>query len=287
MMCRRLIAWLALTCGSTTLAAQAPTFSSRVEAVRIDVLVADDRGQPILGLAADDFEVTDSGVAQRVNLVVAEQLPVKVVLALDSSGSVAEDDAAQLRAAGHSVIDNLKLGDQVALVTFTAAVSVRASLTSNLATIREALNDEIGGVGETAMVDATYAALVLAGEDAARGLVILFTDGDDTSSILTPASVLESARRADAVVYPVVANKSAAPRFLNDLCKATGGRLMRVGSMSKLRDAFLLILEEFRHRYLLSYTPTGVAKGGWHPLTVRVKNRRAVVNARPGYLTGS
>ena len=281
------MAWLALVCGSTTLAAQAPTFSSRVEAVRIDVLIADDRGQPILGLAADDFEVTDSGVAQRINLVVAEQLPVKVVLALDSSGSVAKDDAAQLRAAGHSLIDNLKPGDQAALVTFTNAVSVRAALTSNLATIRDALDDEIGGVGDTAILDATYAALVLAGEDAARGLVILFTDGDDTSSVLTSASVLESARRADAVVYPVVANKSAAPRFLNDVCKATGGRVMRVGSMAKLRDAFLLILEEFRHRYLLSYTPSGVAKGGWHPLTVRVKNRRAVVNARPGYLAGT
>src|SRR4029434_10790936 len=96
-MCARTVAWLALILGSSTLAAQAPTFSSRVEAVRIDALVTDGRGQPILGLAADDFEVTDSGVLQRVNLVVAEQLPLKVVLALDSSGSVAADDAAQLR----------------------------------------------------------------------------------------------------------------------------------------------------------------------------------------------
>lgn len=286
-MCARTVAWLALILGSTTLAAQAPTFSSRVEAVRIDALVTDGRGQPILGLAADDFEVTDSGVLQRVNLVVAEQLPLKVVLALDSSGSVAADDAAQLRTAGHSLIDNLKPGDQAALVTFTTAVSVRARLTSNFGLLRDALEREIGGVGDTSIVDATYAALLLAGADAARGLLILFTDGEDTSSILTSASVLESARRADAVIYPVVADNSAAPRFLNDLCKATGGRLMRVGSMSKLREAFLLILEEFRHRYLLSYAPRGVAKDGWHPLTVRIKNRRAVVNARPGYFAGS
>jgi len=286
-MCARTVAWLALILGSSTLAAQAPTFSSRVEAVRIDALVTDGRGQPILGLAADDFEVTDSGVLQRVNLVVAEQLPLKVVLALDSSGSVAADDAAQLRTAGHSLIDNLKPGDQAALVTFTTAVSVRARLTSNFVLLRDALDREIGGIGDTSIVDATYAALLLAGADAARGLLILFTDGEDTSSILTSTSVLESARRADAVIYPVVADISAAPRFLNDLCKATGGRLMRVGSMSKLREAFLLILEEFRHRYLLSYTPRSVAKDGWHPLTVRIKNRRAVVNARPGYFAGS
>jgi VWFA-related protein len=286
-MSARTVAWLALILGSTTLAAQAPTFSSRVEAVRIDALVTDGRGQPILGLAADDFEVTDSGVLQRVNLVVAEQLPLKVVLALDSSGSVAADDAAQLRTAGHSLIDNLKAGDQAALVTFTTAVSVRARLTSNFGLLRDALDREIGGVGDTSVVDATYAALLLAGADAARGLLILFTDGEDTGSILTSASVIESARRADAVIYPVVADNSGAPRFLDDLCKATGGRLMRVGSMSKLREAFLLILEEFRHRYLISYTPRGVAKDGWHPLTVRIKNRRAAVNARPGYFAGS
>jgi len=47
------------------------------------------------------------------------------------------------------------------------------------------------------------------------------------------------------------------------------------------------ILDEFRHRYLVSDTPTGVAKDGWHRLDVRVKSRRATVKARPGYLAGS
>jgi Ca-activated chloride channel family protein len=287
MMRARQAACLAALCVSATLAAQAPTFSSRIEAVRIDALVTDSRGQPIPGLAADDFEVIDNGVPQRVDLVIAQQVPLNVVLALDSSGSVAGEEAAQLRSAGHAIIDNLKPDDKAALVTFNSAVSVRASLTSNLVRVRSALNDEEGGAGETSVVDATYAALVLAEEGAARGLVILFTDGDDTSSVLTGASVLESARHADAVIYPVFAGKSEPPRFLNDLCKATGGRVLKVVSTSKLREAFLMILEEFRHRYLLSYVPRGVAKDGWHPLTVRVKNRRAVVNARPGYLGGA
>jgi hypothetical protein len=50
---------------------------------------------------------------------------------------------------------------------------------------------------------------------------------------------------------------------------------------------FLAALEEFRHRYLVSYTPQGVAKGGWHKVEVRVKRRGATVRARPGYLGGS
>jgi len=62
MMRARQAACLAALCVSATLAAQAPTFSSRIEAVRIDALVTDSRGQPIPGLAADDFEVIDNGV---------------------------------------------------------------------------------------------------------------------------------------------------------------------------------------------------------------------------------
>ena len=58
-------------------------------------------------------------------------------------------------------------------------------------------------------------------------------------------------------------------------------------STGNLRSVFLAALEEFRHRYLVSYTPQGVAKGGWHKVDVRVKRRGATVRARPGYLAGS
>jgi Ca-activated chloride channel family protein len=283
---RQAIVCLACVWTAATLAAQTPAFSSRVEAVRINALVTDGQGQPILGLGARDFEIVDAGIPQRVDLVLAERLPVNVVLALDSSGSVAGEQAAQLQTAGRAVIDNLKPDDKAALVTFSAAVSVRAALTPNLALVRNVIDDEKAQLGDSSVVDAAYAAMLLAEADAARGLVILFTDGEDTSSALTAASVVESGRRADAVVYAVVAGKPDAPRFLNDLCKVTGGRVLKVTSMSKLRDTFLLVLEEFRHRYLLSYTPQGVPRNGWHPLTVRVKNRRAVVNARPGYVVG-
>ena len=64
----------------------------------------------------------------------------------------------------------------------------------------------------------------------------------------------------------------------------TGGRLFEIEKTANLASTFLGILEEFRHRYLVSYTPKGVAKDGWHKLDVSMKKRRAVVKARPGYL---
>jgi len=71
-----------------------------------------------------------------------------------------------------------------------------------------------------------------------------------------------------------------------DLTSFTGGRLFEIEKTANLSAIFLSVLEEFRQRYLVSYTPRGVAKDGWHRLTVTVK-RGATVKARPGYLAGS
>ena len=62
-------------------------FSSRIDAVRVDVLVTEN-GRPVQGLTPDDFEVLDNGVRQRVDLASFEQIPLNVVLALDMSASL-------------------------------------------------------------------------------------------------------------------------------------------------------------------------------------------------------
>jgi hypothetical protein len=77
------------------------------------------------------------------------------------------------------------------------------------------------------------------------------------------------------------------PEFLRDLTSATGGRLYEIEKTTNLSAVFLSVLEEFRHRYLVSYTPTGVEHGGWHRLDVSIKGRKTVVKARPGYLGAS
>jgi hypothetical protein len=76
------------------------------------------------------------------------------------------------------------------------------------------------------------------------------------------------------------------PDFLRELSLVTGGSLLEVDSSRDLGAAFLRVLDEFRQRYLISYSPQGVPAAGWHPLTVTVKGRRATVKARAGYMGG-
>jgi VWFA-related protein len=263
-------------------AQQQGAFSLSVEAVRVDVLVTGDN-RPIRGLTAADFEVRDNGVLQTVDLVSFEELPLNVVLALDMSSSVAGERLAQLQRAGVTLLSTLTPDDQAALLTFSHRVRLAAPLSKSLDAVRQALTTA-SGAGDTAMLDGLYTALVVAEGDVGRGLVILFGDGVDTASWLTPDRLVDAARRTDAIVYAVVAREGTKPEPLSEIASLTGGRLHQIEKVQDLERAFLDIVNEFRQRYLVSYTPTGVSSGGWHTLDVRVKGRRATVSARPGYL---
>ncbi len=275
------VLWMATGTGAL---AQAPSFSSQTEAVRVDVLVTDN-GRLVPGLQSGDFEVLDNGVLQKVDLASFEEVPLNVVLALDMSGSLNAQQIEHLRTAGNTLLDGLKPTDQAALVTFSHVVSQGSPLTSNFDGIRAALN-ETDTVGQTSLVDASFTGMMIGESDVGRSLLIVFTDGVDTRSYLTPDAVLETAKRCDVVVYGVDVGKRRSS-FPRDLSAATGGRLIEIESTKDLDATFRGILEEFRQRYLISYSPQGVVAGGWHRLDVRVKGRSVMVRARPGYLSGN
>jgi len=284
---RRMLIAASLCCGGAMLHAQDAVFSSKVEAVRVDVLVTDRDKGAVLGLKPNDFEVVDNGVPQQVDLVSFEQIPLNVVLALDMSESVSGNRLDQLREASDSLLKALTKDDQAGLVTFTQRVALGSKLTKDLDTIRKAMASPLYDAGETSIVDASYAAMMLGESDVGRGLVIVFSDGVDTASWLTEGLVLNTAKRSDVVVYAVSVQSRTKPEFLRELASATGGRLYEIEKTANLSNVFLSVLEEFRHRYLISYTPNGVDRGGWHKLDVSIKGRKVVVKARPGYLGAS
>ena len=265
--------WAALAVGQTT-------FTSRVDAVRVDVLVTE-RGRPVASLEPGDFEVLDNGVPQKVDLASFEHIPLNVVLALDLSASLQGLRLGHLQAAGRTVLDELNPRDRAGLVTFSHLVTPGHGLTADIDRIRAAL-DQAQASGHTSLIDASHAGMLMGESDVGRSLLILFSDGVDTSSWLSAASVLETARRGDVVVYAVQSG-GRPDGFIRQLSDVTGGRLITIESTKDLSATFSGILEEFRMRYLISYSPQGVSAAGWHRLEVRVRGRRLTVKARPGY----
>jgi VWFA-related protein len=283
---RLVAASVVLIWGSTAVpAAQQPTFASKLEAVRVDVLVTD-RGKVVPGLRATDFEVRDNGVPQTIDLVSFQALSLNVILALDVSASVSGERLQHLQSAGQTLLNRLAPDDRSALITISHSIHLREALTGETERVRQALA-VVKPVGDTALVDGTYTAMTMDPPDGGRNLLLVFSDGLDTASFLTPERVLESARLTDMVVYGVSTRGLEDSKFLEDLSELTGGTTLKVESTKDLSATFLKILDEFRQRYLISYSPTGVAKDGWHRLDVRVKNRRVTVKARTGYQAGT
>jgi Ca-activated chloride channel homolog len=271
-------------------------FRSATELVSVDVLVTDGRS-PIAGLTAADFELTDNGTPQTVEQIYVEQLPLNVVMVLDTSASVRGERLRALKAGALTVIARLRPRDRGALVSFSHRLDLRAALTGDTATLRRSV-DTLDANGSTALRDAAFAALALRTAEATRTLVLLFSDGLDTASILSEDRVLEIARRSDAIVYAIGIRHSPVrgsgrgfrpsgetptdDRFLERLSE-TAGRLLNAEQNRDIERAFARVLDEFNSRYVLGYAPRGVAGSGWHRLEVRLKKRSGTVLARRGY----
>jgi Ca-activated chloride channel homolog len=289
------------------LVASGQTFRSGAEGVNVDVLVLDGK-RPVGGLRAEDFQVRDSGVPQRIDSVAFEDLPLNVIFALDTSESVQGDPLDNLKIAAIAAVQLLRPADQAAVVTFDDYVTLRSDWTRDRVRLSSAIGASKSG-GATALHDAAYTALTLRASQPGRTLALIFSDGEDTASWLRGQAAIDIARRNDAVVYGVelrpkgrwtpgylldfhsgVQTGASAPRtrlmerFLDALAGETGGQVLNAGRSEQLHDRFVEIMTEFRTRYLITYSPTGVERTGWHPLEVTLKNRKGRVIARRGYL---
>jgi VWFA-related protein len=234
---------------------------------------------PVTGLTARDFALTDNGAPQAVESVTLEQLPLSVTLVLDTSQSVAGERLQHLVQAGEGLTAALRPEDRAALITFSHVVDLRVPMTGDMSIIRKALG-AMTATGATSLRDAVHLALQLQPRDATRPLILVFTDGRDTSSWLTDEAAIDSARRAGVVLHAVRIDANA---FLDRLAEATGGRAWSATSDRQLRELFTKALDEMRARYLLTYTPRGANPPGWHELKVKLRTGGADITARPGY----
>ena len=284
--------------------AAAQRFRSGVDVVAVDALVTEG-GRAVTGLKAADFQLRDNGVLQEIDSVSVDEAPVSMLLALDTSNSIQGPTLDHLKQAAVTAVDALSANDRAAVMTFAAAVTMRADWSAATAATRAAIASAESG-GSTSLYDAAYAALTLRDSlPGRRSYVLLFSDGGDTSSWLPPSAVLERARRSDAVVY-VVTRRAPRPDArleyrsgielwtqpsrvasdgpaMSELAAISGGHVFVVQRADELRAAFSAVVSHFRSRYLLTYRPRGVDHAGWHAIDLKLTSGRATVTARRGY----
>jgi VWFA-related protein len=283
-----------------------PVFGVDVENVLVDAFVSQ-KGVPVKGLSASDFELKDNGVVQRLELVSADMRPLQVLLVFDTSNSLDATRLSALRAASEALLAALRPQDEASLFTFSDDVSWAVKPTTDKGSIARSLSAVRPG-GSTSAMDALYAALVLPNAPG-RTLLVLFTDGVDNTSFLDWKQVQVVAERSNALIHLVslkppaitapgettemgirsVSTQAAitlefeGPWAFRQIAEATGGRYWEAESLDRVRAAFAAIAELMGERYVLRYAPEGSARPGWHTLELKLRGKRGEVRTRKGY----
>ncbi len=277
-------------------AQQAPRFVSIAEVVSVPLSVTDGN-RPVAGLTTADFELFDNGVLQTVNSTNIESTPIDVTLVTDTSGSVEGPALDLFKAAMQDIAVSLRPNDRVRLVGFGTTVSDITGLQPGGAPLPlERL--KVGGA--TSFYNALAAVLMGLRSTERPQLVVAFSDGLDNLSFLDASTVVTLAGHANSTLYLLLEHKSTPARLggvapwtgqpdrrkLQEAAERTGGQVFEHKATDSLPALFDRVIDEFRTKYLLRYTPAGVNREGWHDISVRVKGKKFTVRARKGYEGG-
>jgi VWFA-related protein len=276
----------ALAFATLTIASQqvpTPRFASEVTAVRLDVFVDGIASDDATRLAAQDFEVRDEGIPQRISLIDVESMPINVVLLLDATLSTAGEPLRRLSEAVRAVTSRLDDRDRVGLLVFRDLVTGVVPLTTDRQKVNEALS-EVRGFGRTGLYDAIVAGLAVSESARGRTLLLVVSDGTDNTSFLTREAVEQVLRGSEVVVHAV--STAQGPSLgvpLDWISQPSGGQSFRIRPDGGMADTFLRILDRFRRRHLIVFYPAPDARPRWPRLQVKLKGKSGRVRHRSGY----
>lgn len=287
---------LALSLSAAQSSPESPTFSVKVNLVRLLVSVRAPSGAPLTTLNKQDFRVFDSGMPQ--DLAVFERntsLPLSVAVLIDTSGSTQKDLHYEVDSVQRFVPTLLASGnaeDTFALFSFNWRTSLEVDFSRSQKRAERALH-ALHGEGGTSLYDAIYLASdALTGREG-RHVIIVVTDGGDTTSYKKYDDALAAAQRADAVMYPVVVipieadagRNTGGEHALATLAASTGGRTFYPEGFDKLDAALNEILHDLRTQYLLGFYPANVREQHhlFHQVKVQVQDPSLQVMTRSGY----
>jgi Ca-activated chloride channel family protein len=277
-----------------TLAAQS-TFTVHVKLVRLLVGVKNQAGDLIGTLGKEEFEVLDCGVKQDITLFEHQTTqPLSVSVLVDASGSTLKDIRFETASIGKffkALIKEGNAGDMASLYSFNYEVTQMHVFTRDLNRILLQLG-KIKPTAGTSLYDAVhFASHDLQGREG-RHVMVIVSDGGDTTSHYKYHDALEAAQKADSVIYPIIvvpiANDAGrnigGEHTLMQFASNTGGRVF-YPSVAELDKAFAEILLDLRTQYMLGYYPKDLPKDAprFHPVAVRVKRPDLRVSTRSGY----
>jgi Ca-activated chloride channel homolog len=270
---------------------QAPVFKSGTKVVSLFATVTDN-GRLVPDLEREDFEVLDNGKPQALTVFGSEVLPITVVVMLDTSGSMT-GNIGMLKAGAEQFFLRLLKGDRGRLGSFNDKIQFVSPLTGDRDTLISSVQDVDFGY-PTRLYDAIAVGLDEVKGIEGRRIVLVFTDGDDTSSRTRFGTVLDRAQVEEVMVYAIgLSSEMIGPggqrmrtrpsRSLKTLAEQTGGGYFELSRADQMTTTFTRVAQELHSQYLLGFSPEN-RDGKTHKLDVRVKKPGMTARARKSYV---
>jgi Ca-activated chloride channel family protein len=280
-----------LFAGAVSTLAQQPTFRSGTQVVSLFTTVFDAENRLVPDLAQGDFEVLDNDKPQPLVVFRNENLPITAVVMLDTSGSMT-GTISLLKAAAEQFVIRLLPDDKASVGAFNDKIELNAGFTNNRDKLVSQVKDLDYGNG-TRLFDAISESLDALKGIEGRRVILVFTDGDDTSSHIGRGTVLDRARADEVMIYAIGLQseyfdgarmvRSKPDSGLKKLADETGGGYFELKKTADLGPTFSRVAQELHSQYVLGFEPRQL-DGRVHKLTVKMRQTGMIARARKSYV---
>lgn len=278
------------------------TFKVNVKLVNVFTSVTDANGAPVASLKKGDFEVFEDGEPQQIAVFDREsELPLSIVVAIDTSLSTRVDQKLELESARRFAHDILRPIDALSLFQFSEIIDQLTPFTSDLRVIDRGISRVHAGAA-TALYDTLYLGADALMDRRGRKVMVVITDGGDTISKTSYQQALREAQESEVIIYsiiivPIEANAGrdiGGEHALIQLSRDTGGRYFYASGLAQLDAAFHQISDELRTQYLIAYYPSQrLSDSDFRRITVKINPAtkdypdpsQLVARYRTGYYT--
>lgn len=274
------------------------TFRAGVDLVSLNVTVAESgAARYATDLEQANFQVFEDGVKQEVTYFTRANLPVALALLVDTSASM-ESRLQTAQDAAIGFAKRLREQDVAEVIDFDNRAVILQAFTNSAAALEQAIRRTSAG-GSTSMYNAVYIALKdlkkVVAKDAAeirRQAIVLLSDGEDTSSLLSFEEVLDLAKRSETAIYTIGLRSAdsgnrgfkEAEFVLKQFAQETGGRAFFPSQVTELAGIYGQISDELSSQYTIGYTSRNLKRdGAWRRVVVRVDRPNLVARTKQGY----
>jgi Ca-activated chloride channel family protein len=279
---------------------EVPTIRVESRLVPLALNVVDEHGAPVGGLTVDQFELMEDQKPQRIAVFEKESTtPLSIVLAIDASESVLTDERLEKEAAKKFARSLVRPQDEIDLMDFADNVREIVSFTNDLSRFEQGLGRIVRG-DATALYDAIYLASErlrdTRTDNGRRRVLVLITDGDDTTHHGSYGSALEQAQRAGVMVYALIVvpiasdagRNTGGEHALIQMANDTGGKFYYVENRKDLEPAFQHVSEDLRTQYTLAYYAPqhGGDRNGFRHIQLQLKDPALRARYSLRYRTG-